>query len=333
MQGQDGMTKRALPRPDEILIGFAHPSYALSAALAKRAPGLQTVDLHSLEEVEARIGELHVLGQSSAFWSNRLLEGAGRLVLIQSLSVGVNHYDCASLRARGIRLANAQGCVDIAVAEHAMGLLLTLSRKLHRARDNQARRFWRPMQTQAVEREFELNGLCLVVVGLGQIGSRLAALARAFGMHVIAIRNDPKRGRGPADEVYSYRDLAAVLPRADCLVLACPLNAETENLIDARALTRLKPGALLVNVARGRVVDEVALVEALRGGGLAGAGLDCFHAEPLPPTSPLWGFDNVLITPHSAGETSRYEARLIEILLTNLERLWSGKSDLFNEIV
>jgi D-2-hydroxyacid dehydrogenase (NADP+) len=327
------MTGRLLPPRDEILIGFAHPSYALSAALAKRAPDLRTIDFHSLDALEARIPDLHALGQSSAFWNNRLLERADRLVLIQSLSVGVNHYDVGALQARGIRLSNAQGCVDIAVSEHAIGLLLALSRKLHRARDNQARRLWRPMLAQADEREFELNGLCLLVIGLGAIGSRIASLGKAFGMQVIAVRNDPGRGRGPADEVYSYRDLAAVLPRADCLVLACPLNARTENLIDARALTRLKPGTLFVNVARGRVVDEAALVDALASGRLAGAGLDCFPNEPLPDSSPLWGFENVVITPHTAGETSRYEARLVEILLTNLERLWSGESRIVNEIV
>jgi D-2-hydroxyacid dehydrogenase (NADP+) len=327
------MKIRALPPRDEILIGFAHPSYALGPALARRAPDLRTVDLRSLDEVEAQIADLHVLGQSSAFWSNRLLKAAGRLVLIQSLSVGVNHYDTQALRDQGIRLANAQGCVDIAVAEHAIGLLLMLSRKLHRARDNQAKRFWRPMQPSASEREFELNGLCLLIVGLGAIGTRLAGLAKAFGMHVIAVRNDARLGRGPADEVYSYRQIEALLPRADCLVLACPLNDETEHLIDARALARLKPGALLVNVARGRVVDETALVAALANGQIAGAGLDCFHAEPLAADSALWHFDNVVITPHSAGETSRYEARLVDILLANLERLWGGKKDLVNEIV
>ncbi len=245
----------------------------------------------------------------------------------------INHYDTRALRDKGIRLANAQGCVDIAVAEHAIGLLLMLSRKLHRARDNQAKRFWRPMLTSASEREFELNGLCLLLVGLGAIGTRLAGLAKAFGMHVIAIRNDASRGCGPADEVYSYRQIEALLPRADCLVLACPLNDATEHLIDAEALARLKPGALLVNVARGRVVDETALVAALANGQIAGAGLDCFVAEPLAAHSALWRFDNVIITPHSAGETSRYEARLVDILLANLQRLWGGQTNLVNEII
>jgi phosphoglycerate dehydrogenase-like enzyme len=128
-------------------------------------------------------------------------------------------------------------------------------------------------------------------------------------------------------------DLKLLLPEADYVVLACPLTQETENLIDAAALALMKPAAYLINVARGRVVDEAALVEALATKRIAGAALDVTVEEPLAPTSPLWGMAQVLITPHTAGETRRYEDNVIEILEDNLARLWRGETELRNQIV
>ena len=127
--------------------------------------------------------------------------------------------------------------------------------------------------------------------------------------------------------------LNSLLPDADFVTLTCPLTAETEHLIDAEALSRMKPTAYLVNVARGRVVDEPALLEALATRRIAGAGIDVTAEEPLIPSSPLWAMEHVLITPHTAGETRRYEDNVIEILLDNLGRLWRGKAQLRNQIV
>ena len=128
-------------------------------------------------------------------------------------------------------------------------------------------------------------------------------------------------------------ELDSLLPDADFVALTCPLTAETENLIDAEALTRMKSTAHLVNVARGRVVDEVALIEALATGRIAGAGIDVKAEEPLAPSSPVWDMEHVLITPHTEGETGRYEDNVIEILLDNLARLWRGEEQLRNQIV
>jgi phosphoglycerate dehydrogenase-like enzyme len=183
------------------------------------------------------------------------------------------------------------------------------------------------------KREDELRGKTLVIVGLGRIGSRLAGLARAFGMHVIGVKQDANRGGGAADEVVTRARLLDVLPRADLLALTCPLTSETKGLIGEAALRALRPSAVLINVARGAVVDEPALIAALSSGRLAGAGLDCFREEPLPGSSPLWDLSQVIVTPHTAGETRRYEENVIDILLDNLERLWSGKDDLRNRIV
>jgi len=203
---------------------------------------------------------------------------------------------------------------------------------LPEARDNQMKRSWRGMIGDIAGREDELGGKTLLVLGLGQIGERIAELARAFEMHVIGLRRNPAAG-GPADEVRAMSELHAVLPQADYVVLSCPLTPETENLMDAAALAQMKPSAYLINVARGRVVDEAALTAALSAKRIAGAGLDVTVEEPLAPSSPLWGMPAVLITPHTAGETRRYEDNVIEILRDNLDRLWRGESELRNQVV
>ena len=166
-----------------------------------------------------------------------------------------------------------------------------------------------------------------------RIGSRLAALARAFGLRVIATKRDPSTGAGAADRVAADGQLRELLPEADLVALTCPLTPQTEKLIDAAALALMKPSAYLINVARGRVVDETALIATLAARHIAGAGLDVTVEEPLPATSPLWTMPQVLVTPHTAGETRRYEDNVLDILLENLERLWRGETELKNQIV
>jgi phosphoglycerate dehydrogenase-like enzyme len=189
------------------------------------------------------------------------------------------------------------------------------------------------MVSDLAAREDELGGKTLLIVGMGRIGSRLAALARAFGMRVIGTKRNPTAGTLVADLVVAQDRLFEVLPQADFIALTCPLTSETEKLIGTRALEAMKASAFLINVARGRVVDEDALIEALRRKRIAGAALDCVWDEPLPATSPLWSFENVLVTPHSAGETRRYEDNVIDLLLENLDRLWRGETELKNQIV
>jgi phosphoglycerate dehydrogenase-like enzyme len=255
------------------------------------------------------------------------------LRFIQSIGAGTDQFPRDELAKRGIRLASARGVNARAVAEHAMALILALSRRLPEARDNQARRVWRGMIGDLAEREDELGGKTLLVVGLGDIGGRLTRLAKAFDMAVIGLRRDPARGRDAADAVHRMDELGSLLPLADFVALTCPLTEETENLVDAEALRRMKPSAHLVNVARGRVVDEAALIEALAARHIAGAGIDVTAEEPLAPNSPLWGMAQVLITPHTAGETRRYEDNVIEILRDNLVRLWRGDQQLRNQVV
>ncbi len=326
------MNPRPLPARDKLNICFAHVAYRMGERFALRDTGLNWFEVRSADELKARIAEVDVL-LCSGLWKNELIPQAPRLALIQSISAGTDQYSREALGGAGIRVASAQGANERAVAEHAIALILALARKIPEARDNQVAKKWRGMIGEIARREDELGGKTLVIVGLGRIGARLATLAKAFDMEVIGTRRDVSKGAGAADRVVGEEGLLGVLPEADFVALTCPLTAATENLIDAKALAAMKPSAYLVNVARGKVVNEPALVEALGRGGLAGAALDCVWQEPLAAESALWSVPNVLITPHTAGETRRYEDNVIDLLLENLERLWRGESALQNRFV
>ncbi|MCO5090645.1 D-2-hydroxyacid dehydrogenase [Bosea sp. (in: a-proteobacteria)] len=320
-----------LPPEGDLTIGFAHPVYALRELFLARGHGARSFQVRSLDELRERAPEADVL-VVSGLWRNELMARLPKLRFIQSVSAGTDQFDKAAIAAAGIRLASAQGGNERAVAEHAIALMLALARQIHFARDNQARQYWRPMIGDLTAREDELGGKTLVVVGLGRIGLRLAKLAAAFDMRVVGVR----RSAAPqphAEAVVHPDKLAEAVAQADFVVLTCPLTPETDGLIDARILAAMKPSAFLVNVARGRVVDEVALIDALGNSGIAGAGLDCFHEEPLPAASPFWRMPQVIVTPHSAGETRAYEGRVIDILLDNLHRLEHGEAGLLNQIV
>jgi D-2-hydroxyacid dehydrogenase (NADP+) len=304
------MSARPLPAQDELTICFAHVAYRMGERFALRNTGLDWFEVRSLDDLKARIEDVDVL-LCSGLWRNELIPAAPRLAFIQSISAGTDQYSRDALRAAGIRVASAQGVNERAVAEHAIALLLAMTRQIPQARDNQTAKKWRGMIGDISQREDELGGK----------------------MRVIGVRSDPSKGAASADEVVGAARLVDVLPQADFVALTCPLTPETENLIDAKALTAMKSSAYLVNVARGRVVNEPALVEALEQRRIAGAALDCVWDEPLPATSALWGVPNVLITPHTAGETRRYEDNVIDLLLENLERLWRGEAVLKNPFV
>ena len=317
--------------PSKLTIAFAHAAYQLGDEFARRnAPG-RHVEVRTFETLREHLAEADVL-VVSGLWRNELLEVAPRLRFIQSIGAGTDQFPRELLRERGIRLASAQGVNERAVSEHAMALILALARQLHLARDNQRASAWRGMIADPHKREEELGGKTLVIVGLGRIGTRLARLAWAFDLRVVGVKRSP--GAGPEVDAVVHPDrLAEVLPQADFVALTCPLTPETEGLMGAAALAAMKPSAYLINVARGRVVDEPALIETLGERRIAGAGLDTFYDEPLPPSSPLWAMEHVLITPHSAGETRRYEANVVDILAENLERLRRGDAELKNQIV
>ena len=249
--------------------------------------------------------------------------------VVARLGVGFDQVEVPALSKRKIPLMTTGIANSVSVAEHAMYMLLA-SARLTRKMDRFVRQ--NTWHERLSDQPADLAGKSILVVGMGRIGSRLVRLAKAFDMRVIATKRDPSTGAEGADAVAGTDRLHEVLGEADIVALTCPLTPQTQNLIDAAALAAMKPGAHLVNVARGRVVDDPALIRALQEGRLPAAALDVTCEEPLPASSPLWTMPNVLITPHTAGETQAYEDNVIDILLENLDRLWRG-APLRNEVV
>lgn len=320
------------PARENLTILVAHAAYRVADRLAQRAPDLKILSADSVEESRALIPQADVVCMSG-FWRNDFLSEAKKLRFVQSISAGTDQFSRDAFREQGVRLASGQGANARAVAEHAVALILSLARRLHTARDMQAKRHWRGMAKNPAEREDEIGGKTLLIVGFGGIGSHLGGLARAFGMKVLAVKRDPSHSAGMADEIHPQEALRDLLPRADYVALTCPLTPETRGLMNDAAFAAMKPGAALINVARGAVVDEDAMIAALQSGKLAAAGLDCFVTEPLPQNSPLWGMENVIVTPHAGGETRAYEDRIVDLLLENIDRLSRGEKDLANQIV
>jgi phosphoglycerate dehydrogenase-like enzyme len=326
------MPEAPFPSREQTHVVLAHVAYRLGDALSARDAQQRFTEVRTLEALKLAMADADVL-VVSGLWRNELIDVAAKLRFIQSIGAGTDQFPRDALKAKGIKLASAQGVNERAVAEHAMALILAIARKIHTGRDNQMKHHWRGMIPDPAERESELGGKTLVIVGMGRIGSRLAMLARAFDMRVIGVKRDPAAGRDAADEVVAQADLAKALARADVVALTCPLTPETTGLIGAPQLAAMKPSAVLVNVARGKVVVEDDLIAALKARRIAATALDCTVEEPLPATSPLWDMANVLITPHTAGETERYEGNVVDMLLDNLGRLRAGKAPLRNEIV
>ena len=231
-----------LPPKDQLTICFAHVAYRLQERFAALDTGIASFEVRDPDSLMARIGEADVL-VVSGLWQDRLLERAGRLRYIQSIGAGTDQFPRQVLAERGIRLASARGVNARAVAEHAMALILALARRLPEARDNQQAHLWRGMIGDLAGREDELAGKTLLIVGLGDIGSRLARLAKAFDMRVVGLRRNLTAEAGAADRVHGMADLPLLLPAADFVALTCPLTPETENLIDAAALARMQPAA------------------------------------------------------------------------------------------
>jgi phosphoglycerate dehydrogenase-like enzyme len=321
-----------IPPKDKLTICFAHVAYQMRQRFLALEPGINSFEVRDRDSLRQRVGEADVL-VISGLWQNDLLDHATNLRFVQSIGAGTDQFSRESLSQRGIRLASASGVNARAVSEHAMALILALSRRLPEARDNQAKHVWRGMIGDLTQREDELGGKTLFIVGIGQIGGRLAQLAKAFDMRVVGFRRNPAAGAGHADEVHGLDAFKELLPQADFVALTCPLTEETERLIDGVAFARMKPSAYLVNAARGRCVDEAALTEAMAAQQIAGAAIDVTAEEPLSPASPLWTMEQVLITPHTAGETRRYEDNVLAIMQENLQRLWRGEATLRNQIV
>jgi phosphoglycerate dehydrogenase-like enzyme len=246
-----------------------------------------------------------------------LLTEAHRLRWIQATSAGVEDFLIPELRHRPITLTNFSGVAAPNIAEHVLALVLAFARGLKPLLERQARHDW-PEQDRTVP-TFELSGQTLGVVGMGDIGDEVAKRAHALGMRVIATQRHEAEPPPYVERLLTGdHGLDELLPVADHVVLCLPLTAQTRHTVGAAELACMRPSSHLYNIGRGDLIDQDALIDALRARRIAGAGLDVTTPEPLPPESPLWDLPNVLITDHTAGETPRYWDRGIELVVENL---------------
>lgn len=248
-----------------------------------------------------------------------LVDAAPHLRWIQMASAGVERAMFPALLERDIVVTNAAGVYAIPIAEHALGMMLALSRGLPALIRRQERHVWKS------EEGGELYERTVLVAGLGGIGREIARRCRCFHMRVLATRHHPENPDPDADAVFPAGDLTALLPQADWLVLAAPATPETRHMVGAGQFAAMKPTARLINIARGSLVDQAALVHALQAGRIAGAGLDVFDPEPLPADSPLWDMPNVIVSPHTSGSSPRGLERVLNLFLENLRRYLAGQ--------
>jgi phosphoglycerate dehydrogenase-like enzyme len=244
-----------------------------------------------------------------------------RLRWIHTNSAGADRPEYRPLQARGVTLTTSSGATAATIALSVTGAVIALAREFPAILHAQRQRAWIPLRGERTPRD--LAGQTALVVGLGPIGREIARLLKAIGLRVVGVRRSPQPVEH-CDATLAFAQMREALPRADWVILACPLSDVTRGLIDAEALRLLPRGARLLNVSRGAVVDEAALIEALRSGQLGGAYLDVFTREPLAPESPLWTLPNVIVSPHSSSYSEGYADRVGEIFLDNLTHWRDG---------
>lgn len=233
---------------------------------------------------------------------------------VQTFSAGVDALNLKGIAQNDITLTSANGVHSYPISETIFSYILSFTRELHTYSKSQQKKEW-----LKVSPEGEMHDKTIGIIGVGQIGQETAKIAKAFNMKVIGVRHSGK-SVAKVDEMYTPDQLNEVLPQCDYVVAVLPLTDETHHLIGREQFKLMKETAFLVNVGRGPVVEEAALIEALENHEIAGAGLDVFENEPLDSSSPLWDMDNVILTPHTAGGTKYYNQRVVEnIFIPNLE--------------
>ena len=258
--------------------------------------------------------------------SNDVLRAAQRLKLIQLVSAGFDKMDVELCRTLGIPIANNGGANSIDVAEHAVMLMLACYRRLCEMDVNVRHGAWSAINSGTAT--FTINGKTVGVVGFGNIGRQTARLLRAFGADLVYADEYPASPEVERELGVTRLPLDELLSVADIVSLHVPLNAATRGLIGARELAMMRSSAILINTCRGPVVDEAALIDALRTGDIAAAGLDVLAAEPPAADNPLFDLKNVILTPHTAGVTYDTWARRGEFIFANLQRVWDGAAPL-----
>jgi phosphoglycerate dehydrogenase-like enzyme len=285
-------------------------------------PGLQIVQVTTPEELAREIGDADVY---YGFPNADLLQQGKALKWIQAPSAGVNFLQTLTdLVENDVVLTNTRGAHGPSIGEHTFALLFALTR--HIPQSSQAQREHRWAWSDLYHTNSEIWGRTMGIIGYGAIGRAVAQRARGFDMEVVAVDPHPETGAPFVTEVWGMDRLPDLLRQSDVVVVSAPLTSESYHLIDEGALAQMKPGAYLIVVSRGGIVDENALADALESGKLAGAGIDVAEIEPLSPDSRLWDAPNLIITPHTAGDSTEKERRCFEILKENLQRYARGEA-------
>lgn len=244
-----------------------------------------------------------------------------KLRWLQSWSAGINSMPLEKMQEKGILLTSANGVHAFPISETIFALMLGLTRKINTYVKNQQSKTWHHAGIK-----LEIHNKTIAILGVGAIGKETAKIAKAFGMKVLGIRASGKPEEY-VDKMYTTEQLNDILPQADYVVVTLPLTKETHHLIGPEQFQRMKPTAIFINIGRGEIAIEEELIHALQQGLIAGAGLDVFTTEPLPPESPLWEMENVIITPHTSGSTEHYNKRVIEdIFIPNLQKYIKGET-------
>jgi phosphoglycerate dehydrogenase-like enzyme len=286
--------------------------------------------IHGPEDLQARVllQEEHI-AEADILIGGRITEEqwgrASRLKWIHVPWAGVNtllSFD--AIRQSDMLITNSSGVMSDSVADQVIGYILMLNRDLPAQLHAQRERQWSRYELESPRRRI-LRGMTLGIVGYGAIGVEIARRARGFGMRIVATRRDLSGVPAELDRLYPSDRLDELLAVSDYVVVALPLTERTRGLFGREEFRRMKPGACFINIARGAIVREGELIEALRAGEIAGAALDVFEQEPLPEDSPLWEMEKVIVTPHSAGGYIGFRNGVVDLFLDNLERFIEGK--------
>lgn len=321
---------RSAPADTKLVVFASHPfslwrpPAELAERVQRRWPEMRVVRVTSGEELSMEVPAADIL--VGIHLRPAQFQLARRLQWIHSTAAGVAQLLYPELRDSAVVITNASGVHAVPMAEHVIGMMMALAHDFPGAMRHQLRSHWGQQEMwDGPARPRELAGSVILIVGFGAVGRAVAERLRPFGVTVWAVTRSGKADPALAARVFPAAELDAALPGADFVVLAAPETPDTRHLIGERQLALMKPSAFLVNVARGSLLDEAALVSALQRRSIAGAGLDVASAEPLPPSSPLWSLENVFITPHTSGISVQLWEREGELLLDNLERWFSGQ--------
>ncbi|HEY6256219.1 MAG TPA: D-2-hydroxyacid dehydrogenase [Xanthobacteraceae bacterium] len=308
------------PSPAHVLIICPEPE-AYTSRLAPAFPQVKFSTFASLECTPAMdlMGDADAIIAYGRAFDAQCLARAKKLRWFQCLITGTDHLAPVLAGSRVI-LTNARGIHGPQMAEMAILHMLALSRQVPQLVRNQAAHVWDRILPRVLDRRV------IAIFGVGAIAEHVAKVCQAFGMTTLGISRTPRKLPG-FDAIYPREQLREAAAQADFLLVLVPYTSENHKVIDAAVFEAMKPSAYLINIARGGVVDEAALVKALRDRKIAGAGLDVFEEAPLPPTHPLWDMDNVFITPFIGGRSDRYEESIMSIIKPNLERFLAGRDD------